>query len=67
LHFTTGTLREVVSEDGNPVGRLDVGGAITRVSLALLPDAKVGDVLLAHAGVALSRVEQGGVARAVDR
>lgn len=57
MHFVTGELVEIYEENGIPMGKLRVAGAITRVALALLPHVQVGDVVLAHAGVAISKVE----------
>jgi hydrogenase maturation factor len=36
-----------------------VGGHTERVGIDLVPDARSGDVLLCHAGIALERVEEG--------
>jgi len=41
-----------------PSGRVKFGGAILEVSLALVPEAKVGDYVIVHAGFALSVVDQ---------
>lgn len=39
-------------------GRVDFGGMIREVSLALVPEALPGDYVLVHAGMALSRLEE---------
>lgn len=39
-------------------GRVDFGGVCQLVSLALLPDACVGDRVLVHVGVALTLVQE---------
>jgi hydrogenase maturation factor len=57
MHFVTGTLVGITDEDGDRMGKLRVGGAITTVELLLLPEARVGDTVLAHAGVALSIID----------
>jgi hydrogenase maturation factor len=57
MHFATGELIEILEQDGGRRGRIRVAGAITEVDLTLLPQAVVGDMLLTHAGVALSKVE----------
>jgi hydrogenase expression/formation protein HypC len=41
--------------DGDAV--VDAGGSVERVAIDLVPDARPGDSLLCHAGIALSRVE----------
>jgi hydrogenase expression/formation protein HypC len=38
-------------------GRVSFGGAVTQVSLTCVPEAKVGDYLLVHVGLALSVVD----------
>jgi hydrogenase expression/formation protein HypC len=48
--------------DGDPLwlqARVDFGGVRQWVSLAALPQARVGDRVLVHVGLALSLVEQG--------
>jgi hydrogenase expression/formation protein HypC len=34
-------------------GRVDLGGVVHNVNLALTPEAEIGDFLLIHAGVAI--------------
>ena len=41
------------------VAQVDFGGVRQQVSLACLPEARVGDRVLVHVGLALSRVEDG--------
>ncbi len=38
-------------------GRVDFGGVVKDVSLAYVPEAKVGDYVVVHVGVALNTVE----------
>ncbi|MCX7012569.1 MAG: HypC/HybG/HupF family hydrogenase formation chaperone [Candidatus Sumerlaeota bacterium] len=38
--------------------RVSFGGAVREVSLACLPEAQVGDYILAHVGFALSVVDE---------
>ncbi|MFH2054403.1 MAG: HypC/HybG/HupF family hydrogenase formation chaperone [bacterium] len=49
---------KLITESGGSglqcTGRLDFGGVIREVNLALVPEAKLGDYLLVHAGVALT-------------
>jgi hydrogenase maturation factor len=37
-----------------------VGAATERVAIDLVPDARPGDLLLCHAGIALERLEEDG-------
>lgn len=39
-------------------GRVDFGGLIREVSLALVPEAQKGDHVLVHAGMALSVIDE---------
>ena len=39
-------------------GNVDFGGVEKEVNLAYVPEAKVGDYVIVHAGFALSRVEE---------
>jgi hydrogenase expression/formation protein HypC len=38
-------------------GIIDAGGVRKRVSLALVPEASVGDYVIVHAGYAISRLD----------
>lgn len=40
------------------IGKISFGGAVKEVSLAYLPDAKVGDYALIHVGFALSIIDE---------
>jgi hydrogenase expression/formation protein HypC len=52
----------IVSVSGDPGlgrrGRVDFGGVRREVSLAFVPEAGVGDYVLVHVGVAISRVDE---------
>src|SRR5512137_1597383 len=39
-------------------GKVDFGGILKDVSLAYVPEAKLGDYVIVHAGFALSRVDE---------
>lgn len=39
-------------------GRVRFGGVMREISLALVPEAEVGDHVVVHAGVAISRLDQ---------
>lgn len=38
-------------------GRVDFGGAVREVSLVCTPEARVGDWVLVHAGLAITRID----------
>jgi hydrogenase expression/formation protein HypC len=39
-------------------GKIDFGGILKEVSLAYVPDVKIGDYVIVHVGFALSRVDE---------
>lgn len=48
-------------DDSDPIvrrGRVEFGGIVREISLACVPEAKVGDYVLAHAGFALNIVDE---------
>ena len=47
-----------LSEDGPaPVGTVDFDGMLKEVSFACLPEAEVGDFVVAHLGMAIDRLD----------
>ncbi|HXY39049.1 MAG TPA: HypC/HybG/HupF family hydrogenase formation chaperone [Vicinamibacteria bacterium] len=61
----TGRVLSVEEAPFGRCGRVSVRGATVEVALDLVPAAGVGDVVLVHAGVALSLLRDGG--ESVDR
>ena len=55
MHLITAELVDIYCEGTVRMGRVRVGGAYSRVTLTLVPEARTGDRLLIHAGVALAR------------
>lgn len=54
-----GKLLAITQEgDVNRTGKVDFGGVAREVNLALLPEARVGDYVVVHVGVALSVVDE---------
>lgn len=45
-----------MSEDG--MGKVDMGGALKDISLALVEGVEVGDYVIVHVGYALSRLDR---------
>ena len=39
-------------------GKVDFGGVIKEVSLALVPEADIGDYVIVHVGMALSKIAE---------
>jgi len=48
---------KVLDREGD-TGSVEIGGVIKDVNFFLLPQAKVGDFVLVHTGIAISLVEQ---------
>jgi hydrogenase maturation factor len=53
-----GRLRELRQQGASRVGRVSVRGAEIEVVLDLVPEARAGDAVLVHAGVALSLLRE---------
>lgn len=57
MNLFTGEIVEIYAEGGITMGKVRVGGVLLRVPLKLLPESKVGDMILMGSGVALSIIE----------
>ena len=57
--LVTGQIAGITGTGSSRIARIRVGGAHTHVSLELVGDANVGDVILAEGGVAIGRLETG--------
>lgn len=53
-----GKLISVSGEDLNRMGKVSFGGVVKEVSLAYVPEARVGDYVIVHVGFALSVVDE---------
>ncbi|MDD5655816.1 MAG: HypC/HybG/HupF family hydrogenase formation chaperone [Elusimicrobia bacterium] len=53
-----GRIVSVREDDGLPSGKIDFGGAVKDACLAYVPEAKVGDYVIVHAGFAISVVDE---------
>lgn len=49
---------KITSIEDESTGWVEAGGVRRKVNLLLLPEAKVGDYVLIHAGFAISKVEE---------
>jgi len=60
----------IVSRSGDTpltrVGRVDFGGVTREVSLACVPEAQIGDYVLVHVGVAISRLDEAEARRVFE-
>ena len=53
-----GKVTEIWDDRGTRMAYVDFGGAIKDVCLAYLPDIKVGDFTIVHAGFALTQLDE---------
>lgn len=47
-------------------GRISFGGIVKEVNLVLVPEAEVGDYVIVHVGVAISRVDESEAKRVFE-
>jgi hydrogenase expression/formation protein HypC len=48
------------------MGKVDFGGVVKEASLAYVPEARVGDYVIVHAGFAISQLDQEEAARVFE-
>jgi hydrogenase maturation factor len=56
VNLQTGKIVEVYAEGGMTLARVRIGGVFIRISIDLLPEAKVGNHIFIAGGVALALV-----------
>lgn len=61
-----GKLISIEQEAPLKMGKVDFDGVIMDICLEFLPEAKVGDYVLAHAGTALSLLDEQEAAETLD-
>jgi hydrogenase expression/formation protein HypC len=61
-----GRILSVAGEELTRTGRVDFAGVVKEVSLAYVPEAKVGGYVLVHVGVALNTVDEAEAERTLD-
>ncbi len=54
MTLVTGVITEILTTPDSRAAKVRVGGAYMHAALELLPDARVGDVVLVESGVALA-------------
>ena len=57
MNLLTGRIAEIFIEGGITRAKVSVGGAIFKVAMMLLMDARVGDRVMVESGVAISKVD----------
>jgi len=54
-----GKLTEIIDRDVlSRSGRVSFGGVIKMINIAMVPEAEVGDYVLAHAGIAIGIIDE---------
>ena len=53
-----GQIREIYESHETLMGRVDFGGVLKEVCLVYLPEAKVGDYTIIHAGFAITQLDE---------
>jgi hydrogenase expression/formation protein HypC len=61
-----GKILSIVGEDTARTGSVGFGGVAKEACLAFVPDAKVGDYVLVHAGFAISIVDEDEAAQTLE-
>ena len=61
-----GKILSIVGEDTSRTGSVSFGGISKEACLAFVPDAKVGDYVLVHAGFAISVVDEDEAAQTLE-
>ncbi len=53
-----GKVIELLEENGAPMGRVDFDGTVTTACLVYVPEAKIGQYVIVHAGFAISLLDE---------
>ena len=53
-----GEILEIHEENGLRFGKVRFGGAVREVCLAYVPEAKVGEYVIVHAGFAINTIDE---------
>ena len=62
-----GKVTEITQPDaGLQMGRVQFGGILKAVCLSFVPDVRVGDYVIVHAGFAISRVDEAEAQRTFE-
>jgi hydrogenase maturation factor len=57
MNLLSGQIEQIYVNEGMTMGKVNVRGALLKVSLTFLMDAKVGDTILIESGVAIAKTE----------
>ena len=61
-----GKILEAVDSGGNRIAKVEFGGVTRQVYLDFVPEAGVGDYVLVHVGVAVSKMDEAEARRTYE-
>ena len=61
-----GRILEAVNNGGNRIAKVEFGGVTRQVYLDFVPEAVVGDYVLVHVGVAVSKMDEAEARRTYE-
>ncbi len=62
-----GRITEIAGDEGvSRAGKVDFGGILKEVSLAFVPEARVGDYVVVHVGFAIARLDEAEASRVFE-
>jgi hydrogenase expression/formation protein HypC len=62
-----GRILSIQGQDLDRRGRVSFGGVLKDVSLACVPDANVGDHVIVHVGLAISKLDENEARRVLEQ
>ena len=54
---TLGEIKKIIEKDGSKKARVDFAGLLKEIDLALAPDSKIGDYIVAHGNFAVRKMD----------
>ena len=61
-----GKIKEIYSQEGTRMGKIDFSGVKLDVCLEAVPEAKVGEYVIVHAGFAISSMSEAEAQETLD-
>lgn len=55
-----------IGDDALRTGQVSFSGTVKDVSLALVPEARIGDYVIVHVGFAISKVDEDAALRSIE-
>ena len=54
---TLGEIKEITEKNGSKIALVDFAGLLKEIDLALAPDSKIGDYIIAHGDFAIRKID----------